>query len=127
MTVTQIQKEVMFQTNNDADDLGDYMPYLMDYINEGYDRLLQAFRGEHLGGEDDPVPPLERGDEILLLPPWTHRALVDWATWLVYRNGNPQKQSRGYPFRNAFEETVAKITAAGGNAGRPRRFINIPE
>ena len=36
MTVGEIKNAVMFQTNNDTDDVGDFLPYLMDYINEGY-------------------------------------------------------------------------------------------
>ena len=40
MTLKQIQDQVMFQTNNDADDLPDFLPHLHDYINEGYDLLV---------------------------------------------------------------------------------------
>lgn len=36
MNLLEIKNMVMFQTNNDADDLGDFLPYLEDYINEGY-------------------------------------------------------------------------------------------
>ena len=34
MTLLEIQEHIMHQTNNDADDLGDYLPHLNDYINE---------------------------------------------------------------------------------------------
>ena len=108
----------MFQTNNDADDLGDFLPYLMDYINEGYDRLAFAWTGEHpegLGETDTP-----------LLPEWTHHAIADWATWMVYRNGNPQKQNRGYAFRNAFDEVLGRMISEGGSQGKPENFFNIP-
>ena len=125
MTVFHIKNEVMFQTNNDADDLGDFLPYLMDYINEGYDRLAYAYAGIHLENSSE-YPPLASDLEAPLLPEWTHHALVDWATWLVYRNGNPQKQNRGYPYRAAFEEILGKITAEGGKFGRTRHFRNIP-
>lgn len=121
MTVAEIKNMVMFQTNNDADDLGDFMPYLMHYINEGYELLLKAFR----------EPPVSEAQPLLLsaedsprIPGWAHRALADYATWLIYRNGNAQKQQRGYAFRSAFEEVerIARETASG----RVRNFINIP-
>ena len=34
MTLSEIQEQIMFQTNNDADDLGDYTPHINDYINQ---------------------------------------------------------------------------------------------
>lgn len=120
MTLSQIKNEVMFQTNNDADDLGDFMPYLLDYINEGYDKLSYAWTGEH------PEELLDADTDVPLLPEWTHRALADWATWLVYRNGNPQKQNRGYAFRQAFEDVLGKIVAEGGREGKVTNFFNIP-
>ena len=55
MTLAEIKNLIMFQTNNDKDDLGDYLPYLMDYINEGYDRLVQ---------EEDNIP-LPGGGKII--------------------------------------------------------------
>jgi len=125
VTVSEIKNEVMFQTNNDTDDLGDYLPYLMDYINEGYDRLVYAYAQVHLAPDTDYVK-LALDTDVPAIPAWTHRALADWATWLVYRNGNPQRQNRGYPFRSAFEEVEAKIIAQGGAHGRVRNFFNIP-
>lgn len=125
MTVSEIKNEVMFQTNNDTDDLGDYLPYLMDYINEGYDRLVYAYAQVHLASGTDYVK-LALDTDVPAIPAWTHRALADWATWLVYRNGNPQRQNRGYPFRSAFEEVEAQIIAQGGAHGRVRNFFNIP-
>lgn len=125
MTVSEIKNEIMFQTNNDTDDLGDFLPYLMDYINEGYDRLVYAFAKVHLASDTDYVK-LALDTDTPALPAWTHRALADWATWLVYRNGNPQRQNRGYPFRSAFEEVEAQIIAQGGAHGIVRNFFNIP-
>ena len=130
MTVLQIKNEVMVQTNNEVDDLGDFLPYLMDYINEGYDKLVYAYVGIHTGintdSEYDTYNPLTSDLDEPKLPEWMHRSLVDWATWLVYRNGNPQKQNRGYPFRAAFDEVLGKITAEGGKNGKVRYFKNIP-
>lgn len=124
MTVGQIRNEIMFQTNNDVDDLGDFMPYLMDYINEGYDRLMYAFAECHVGPDD--CAPLQADADVPILPEWTHRALADWATWLVYRNGNPQKQNRGFQFRTAFDEILGKLIAEGGRNGKVKNFFNIP-
>ena len=125
MTVTEIKNEIMFQTNNDVEDLGDFLPYLMDYINEGYDRLVNAWADTHIHTEE--YPALTEGTDVPNLPEWTHRALADWATWLIYRNGNPNKQTRGYQFKNAFEEVLAKIVSEGGIKGKTRNFYNIPK
>lgn len=121
MTVSAIKNEVMFQTNNDADDLGDFLPYLMNYLNEGYDRMVYAWDKKHLGEE---YPELSSDTDAPLLPAWTHRALADYATWCIYRNGNPQKQQRGYPFRNAFEEIISSIINQGGKGGKVTQFKN---
>ena len=107
MTLGEIKDQVMFQTNNDAEDVGDYLPHLIDYINEGYDRLLNAWSKTHIPtGEYDR---LEIDPDEPQLPEWTHRALADYATWMVYRNGNQSKQQRGMAYRSAFEEILSKI------------------
>lgn len=124
MKVSEIAYEIMFQTANDEYDLGDFQPYLMDYINDGYDMLVYAWAKEHVPSEN--YPRLTADEDIPNVPEWTHRALADWATWLVYRNGNPQRQSRGYPFRTAFLELLNKVTSEGGNNGPVRNFFNIP-
>ena len=38
----------------------------------------------------------------------------------------PQKQQRGYQFRNAAEEIFLKVQAEGGAKGRVTAFRNIP-
>ena len=107
MTLAEIKNQCMFQTNNDPEDVGDYLPHLVDYINDGYDRLMNAWSKTHIpAGEYDR---LEFDTDEPELPEWTHRALADWATWLIYRNGNPQKQQRGYAFREAFERILSNI------------------
>ena len=124
----------MFQTNNDADDLGDFMPFLMDYINEGYDRLVYAWDKQHVATDSEDYPPLYGDEDVPNLPEWAHRALADWATWLVYRNGNPQKQQRGYAYRESFERMLAMVADEGGLAGldengnpiQYKYFRNIP-
>ena len=132
MTLLEIKNQVMFQTNNDADDIVDYLPFVVNYINDGYNRLVKAWTN---GNEPmHHFPPLQYDDDIPALPNWAHQALADWATWLCYRNGNPQKQNRGLYFRNAFEEIKARISDEGGQAGmnedgsqkKYEYFRNIP-
>ena len=132
MTFAEIKNQIMFQTNNDEEDIDDYLPHVDDYVNDGYDRLVKVWTKSHTPQED--YPRLVNDDDVPNLPEWTHRALCDWATWLVYRNGNPQKQQRGLYFRTAFEEVLAKLSDEGGLAGlnedgtnkRYNKFINIP-
>jgi len=133
MTVEEIKNRVMFQTNNDVDDMEDYMPYLMGYINEGYDRLVYAFAKVHLSDDpNDTYSDLTDDMDEPALPVRFHPAIADWATWLVYRNGNPQKQQRGIPFRNAFDDMLASAIedkstdGSGGNSKRVTHFTNIP-
>lgn len=125
MTVGEIKATVMHQTNNDVGDLEDFAPFLNDYINDGYDKMLMAYASEHAGSEN--YPALRFDDDKPALPDWWHSALADWATWLVYRNGNAAKQQRGYAYRSAFEEALAQIKAEGGKHGVVRYFINIPK
>lgn len=122
MTFQEIKARVMFQTNNDADDVGDFMPHLDGYANAGYDLLLGAWDGAHVGGEG--YPPLDGNLDAPALPEWAHAAVCDYATWLVYRNGNPQKQQRGMQFLLAFHEALSRLQAQGGKAGARARFIN---
>jgi hypothetical protein len=132
MTLSEIQEQVMFQTNNDADDLGDYTPHIDDYINEGYDRIMMVWDYKHVPCAD--YPRLEASTDTPILPEWIHRYIADWATWLIYRNGNPQKQSRGMQFRASFEEMLGKLASQGGKNGldedgnptKYRKFRNIP-
>jgi len=132
MTMLEIQEQIMFQTNNDADDLGDYTPHINDYINEGYDRIVSVWDSSHV--PSDAYPKLENDSDVPLLPEWIHRYIADWATWLVYRNGNPQKQNRGRAYWQSFSELLSKLADGGGKAGinedgsqkKYKNFINIP-
>ena len=129
MTLSEIENQVMFQTNNDLEDLGDYKPHVVDYINEGYDRLVKAYDKAHVRTPN--YPPLMEATDIPNTPEWTHRYLADWATWLVYRNGNPQKQSRGYAYRESFLGMLSTVMDEGGKAGETggpyNKFRNIPK
>jgi hypothetical protein len=131
MTLAEIKDQVMFQTNNDVEDVEDYLPHLVDYINDGYDRLMNVWEKNHIPGNHDK---LEYDPDEPELPEWTHRALADWATWLIYRNGNPQKQQRGMQFRYAFETVLTQLSDEGGKNGIDddgnrilyKNFRNIP-
>lgn len=132
MTLSEIQEQVLFQSNNDADDLGDFTPHINDYINEGYDRIVAIWDNTHIPTEDYPL--LSEDSDEPNIPAWTHRFIADWATWLIYRNGNPQKQNRGMAYRSAFEEMLAKLADMGGKNGlnedgsmkKYKYFYNIP-
>lgn len=124
MTFLQIKGHIMTQTNNDSDDLADALPHIEDYINEGYDLLMGAWADTHIGEGYD-APRLTRDDDAPMLPEWTHRAIADWATWLMYRNGNPQKQQRGMQYRVAFLEVVSRVRRDGGKKGRRDTLVNV--
>ena len=133
MTFAEIKDQIMFQTNNDADDIDDYLPHVDDYINEGYDKLVKVWtKNTHV--PTDEYPRLKEDTDVPKLPEWIHRAICDYATWLVYRNGNTQKQQRGLYFRQMFEDVVSQINREGGASGlnedgtvkEYKKFINIP-
>lgn len=120
----EIKQEVMFQSNNDFEDLEEFLPYLDGYINEGYDRLVYAWAKVHCGDEEYPF--LSGDKDTPNLPEWVHRGICDYATWLVYRNGNPQKQQRGQAYLAQFEDLLSRALSGGGKNGRVRNFYNIP-
>jgi phosphatidylethanolamine-binding protein (PEBP) family uncharacterized protein len=128
MTLAEIKDLCMFQTNNDTDDIEDYEPFIVDYVNDGYDQLVNAWDKTHTPTET--YARLEEDEDVPNLPEWTHQYLADWATWLIYRNGNPQKQQRGFAFRDRFLRLVSQLLEEGGRNGaengRTRKFINIP-
>lgn len=130
MTLKELKDAVLFETNNDADDLGDFEPHLTDYLNEGYDRLVEAMGGGHVGPDSDRFPPLSHERSSPETPEWTHRAIADWAAWLVYRNGSAVKQSRGRMFQTAFEETLSRVRAMSAEerdgGKRNNRFGRLP-
>lgn len=135
MNLLEIKNMVMFQTNNDADDLGDFLPHLEDYINEGYDRLVMVYAGEHVTIDSDLYLPLTHDKSSPELPDWAHRALADYATWMIYRNGNVEKQRRGQQYLAAFESILSRMQGMSVDAstglrtvlgGKVKKFINIP-
>ena len=132
MTLGEMKDQIMFQSNNDAEDIEDYLPHVLDYINDGYDRIMTVWQSDHVPGQS--YDRLTYDSDEPELPEWLHRYICDWATWLIYRNGNPQKQQRGMQYRYAFEEMLSKLAGDGGADGynedgskkRYKNFINIP-
>jgi len=110
VTLEEMKRQVMFQTGNDPDDVGDFLPYVTDYLNDGYDRLMFAHCGMHVS-PDGAFMPLMHDKSVPELPQWTHAAIVDWATWRICRNGSASRQSRGLMFRASFEETERRLRA----------------
>lgn len=105
-----MMQRAIFQYNADWDDYEDYAPHVDAYVNDGYDQILFAITGYHLDeltayktlveGADNDVEPG--------VPAWTHLPICDYATYMLYRNGNPQKQQRGLMFLQNFQDCLAK-------------------
>lgn len=110
MTLEELKSRVIFQINADEDDLSDYEPHLTGYVNRGYNLLLYALVNQRVPSRL--FPALDADTDTPKLPEWTHGALADYATWLCYRNGNPQKQSRGQAYLYAFQEVEAECKSA---------------
>ena len=123
MDLSAIKQQVMFQIGGDAEDVQDFLPYLTRYINDGYDRLTMAAYGQHVGEAQDDTPPLTHDRMSPSLPEWTHPAIADYATWLICRNGNAQRQNRGYAFRRAFENVESRLRVS--QSGRYIRHIPL--
>lgn len=99
-TLQDMRETALFQYNVDIEDGEEYQPDLDGYVNEGYDLLLFALTDIHLG--EEPLPLLVQDGDECKLPYWCIRGVADFATYNLYRNGNPQKQSRGDRFLQAF-------------------------
>lgn len=117
----------MFQTNNDVDDLPDFMPHLNTYINEGYDLLVESMCGQHVSSGSEEYKLLADESDVPNLPEYAHRALADYGTYMVYRNGNAVKQNRGSVFYSMFMGVLAQLKYDGGKGddGKPRQFVNL--
>lgn len=130
MTLAEIKDLVMHQINMDSGDVGDYQPYLDRYLNEGYDKLVWAYAGEHPTHTHATYPMLTEDSDEPETPEWTHQAIADWATWRIYQNGTASRQQKGYPFRSAAQETINLIRVAGGSDGLTTAvtaFSNVPD
>lgn len=127
MTLEQLREHVMFQTNNDADDLYEFLPAVDQYINEGYNKLVEAYARTYIDteGEDGTVqfPSLTHPNDVPRLPEWSHRALGDFATYCIYRNGNQYKQQRGERYLQMFNDVLYKLRNPAN--GKRRHFYNL--
>lgn len=59
--------------------------------------------------------PMEDAVDEPELPEWVHPYLADYATWLLYRNGNISKQNRGQAFLARFEEAMRRLKPFGSD------------
>lgn len=109
MTYENIRDMVMRQMSNDTTDYTEY-PDIAIYINEGYDELLWAYVKQHLSDEEGADYPLLSGDDDEPLTPiYTHRAIADYATYMLYRNGNTNRQNRGVPYYQEFRRVHSRL------------------
>ena len=122
----------MHQTGSDETDLHDALPQLHRYLNDAYDQLLAAWEpGAHISGMGGPSPsgtavlPLVDDEDKPALPDWTHQGMVDYATSMLFRNGNAHRQLRGMPYLSAFQDVRARIFSEGGKRGMPVQYRNV--
>lgn len=126
MTVGEIKRLVVEQFGQTDDEARPHMPKLTLYINDGYDIMVNAWKPRtHIG--DEGFPRMMADDETPQLPIWLHAYLADYATYLIYRNGNAQRQQRGIPYLARFNEAVSRIRLEGDGEepGYPGRFHNL--
>ena len=117
MRFDELKRRAVYQAVSDADEVDELTPYVDQYINEGYDRMLSI--------AEKTEPPLLMDEDEPALPEWMHPTIADYATFLLLRNGSPQKQSRGIQFRAAYEETVARFFRDGGLVGKKSCFDGV--
>lgn len=124
MTVSELKNRIMYQTGNDGEDVSDHEPWVLEYLNEGYDKLCIAYAKEHAGSENFPL--LAEDTDEPKVPGWVHYALADFATWCIYRNGSAQRQQRGMRYLASFEEALANVRYDVAKT-TGKNFYNIPD
>lgn len=112
MTYAEIRGMAMFQTGNDTADYTEYEPSLGAYINEGYGKLLYAYDKTRVGDETSPA--LAKDTDAPGIPEHAHRAIADYATYMLYRNGSPERQRRGAPYYQQFYEVLSGLAQQSG-------------
>ena len=129
MTLTDLRNHALYQSNNDPEDLSEFNPALDKYINEGYDKLTMAYAKLHLdeAKEDGTTPytTLSVTTDAVQLPAWCHRAIGDYATYMIYRNGNALKQNRGMLYLQFFESAKRRLAEEGVKARGGARLRNL--
>lgn len=130
MTLDNLREHVMFQTNNDVDDLSEFQPSVDRYLNEGYDRLVEAYAKTHIDTENEEgqieFPSLQGDEDVPNIPTWAHRAIGDYGAYCVYRNGNQYKQARGDRYLQMFNEVLFKLRWLRKD-GKRAHFYNLYE
>ena len=123
MTLAEIKTQALFQFGNDTDVMDDYefMPHIEDYANEAYDILMWAWKDNHV--PDDKL--LKDDNDVPDLPEWAHRAIADYTTWMLYRNGNGTRQNRGQAYLSNFNMYKNRLQVE--KYGGVRNFYNIPD
>lgn len=116
MTYKEITDTVMFQTNNDVEDKEEFKIALPDYVNAGYGKLCDAFWGMYPTLEG-PLLPLKTDSDKPNLPLYAHRAIADYASYMMYRNGNPIKQNRGLRYLQDFNEVLSRLRKDSAKIG----------
>ena len=134
MTLAELRDLAMYQYNQEAEDAALHAPALDEYINSGYSRVYCAWHST-----PDGLEKLRADGDVPNVPERYHGIICDFATYLLYRNGNGAKQSRGYAYLNRFNEEIRAIYSQGGAQGEAaraqgnpesgiyRQFYNIPE
>jgi len=69
--------------------------------------------------------PMEDDDEIPKVPEWVHPYIGDYATYLLYRNGNSSKQNRGQEFLARFLDAMRLLKPYGYNMLGQDRFHGL--
>jgi hypothetical protein len=111
----------MAQFGADAEDLREFLPEVEGYLNAAYNIASHLKNKKFVGGGADEVPRLAADTDIPDLPEWVHEYLCDYATYLIYRNGNQARQQRGIPFLTRWQECLALIA----KSDVPDRFRNL--
>lgn len=111
MTFEELCDRVMRQCGEDLSDMPDYGDLVPQYLNEGYMKLMD----KRLSGAISGVERLTDGSTPAL-PEHAHPAIADYATWLMYRNGNPVKQQRGQAYLASFNEALLSLKTAADEA-----------
>ncbi len=123
MTLEKLKNLIMIQTGNDVEDYPDFAEQSLVYLNAGYRRVYRHWHGKM------PETGLALDTDEPQVPEALHEAIADWATWLLYRNGNISKQNRGLAFREAAERALSQVPQNGGMAEKERmaaaRFTNL--
>ena len=123
MTLADIKTQALFQFGSDTDVMDDYeyMPHIVDYANEAYDILMWAWKDNHVPDENL----LKDDNDAPDLPDWAHRAIADYTTWMLYRNGNSARQNRGQAYLSNFNMIKNRLQVE--KYGGVRNFYNIPD